>query len=104
MKGRSPTADEKRFMDRICSLGCIVCREHLGVHSEASPHHMEGRVKPGAHYKVLPLCGLHHQVPDTEKPPRWHARHPDKADFERAYGTEMSLYHRCLELLEEGEA
>lgn len=99
MKGRTPNAEEKRFMDRMCQLGCIVCLKHYGVHTEPSPHHMEGKVKPGAHFKILPLCGRHHQTADTEKPPRWHTRHHNKAEFERAYGTEMDLYHYALELM-----
>lgn len=105
MKGRSPNAEEKRFIERICNLGCIVCREHLDVEEvPCCPHHMEGKVKPGAHFKILPLCGRHHQTADTEKPPRWYTRHHNKSEFEAAYGAELELYHRCLELLEEETA
>ena len=38
MKGRNPTADEKRHMDRVSQIGCIVCKNQGNdfVPSEAS--------------------------------------------------------------------
>ena len=98
MKGRAPNKDEKQFMDLICSIGCIVCRNQGIDTPHVTPHHIEGRVKPGAHYKVIPLCGNHHQVGDSQK--RWVSRHADgKAAFEKAYGKEIDLYHQCLEII-----
>lgn len=100
MKGRPPNKDEKEFMDRMCQLGCIVCRNMGYMDSPASPHHIQGRTRPGAHYHIIPLCGKHHQVPDPEG--RWVSRHGDgKAEFEREHGTEEELYFQCLELLNE---
>ena len=104
MKGRKPTKEEQDFMDEICQIGCIVCRTK-GIYTPlCSPHHMEGKTKPGAHFKVIPLCAAHHQVPDTRKPPAWVSRHGSngngKKEFEDRYGTEMELYHLALELLE----
>ena len=89
-------------MDDMCSLGCIVCEKYYWVYTHASPHHMDGKTKPGAHYKVIPLCGRHHQVADTQKPKRWVSRHGDgKRAFEAEYGTEQELYHYALELMGE---
>lgn len=102
MKGRKPNAEEKRFMDRMCSLGCVVCLKFHGVESPCSFHHMDGRTKPGAHYHGIGLCGNHHQVADTQKPKRWVSRHGDgKFEFEEAYESEMDLYHYALELMGE---
>lgn len=99
MKGRTPTKDEKAFMDRMVQLGCIVCYK-LGYEAPATIHHMEGKTRPGAHYKVLPLCGNHHQIPANNG--MWVSRHGDgKKAFEKEYGTELELYELCLELLGE---
>ena len=62
MKGRTPTAAEKRYMDAVHDLGCYCC-ERLGV--EPYPdgtliHHVNGKTAPGAHYDVIPLCDIHH--------------------------------------------
>ena len=88
MIGRSPTAEEKRWLNAIGNFGCIVCYLELNVFTEASPHHMEGRTKPGAHLLSFGLCGRHHQIPG----PGYVSRHGDgKARFEAAYGTENYL-------------
>ena len=99
MKGRTPTRQEKEFMNRMASIGCIVCLNQGYSTPVVSVHHMDGRVKTGCHYHVLPLCGRHHQVPDSQKPPRWHSLHVNKTEFERAYGTEMELYQQCLGII-----
>jgi hypothetical protein len=62
MKGRNPTADEKRHMTAVNSIGCIAC---LNMGYETPPdytliHHIDGKTKPKAHFKVLPLCDNHH--------------------------------------------
>lgn len=102
MKGRTPTTDEKRHMDRVASLGCIVCRLHYGIETPAGIHHTDGRTKPGCHYKVLPLCGRHHQ--ESSPTGDWATRHAPgrnagKHCFEAAYGTEDYLLQKVDELL-----
>lgn len=105
MKGIALTKAEKNYHDMLINIvGCIVCRLFYFVFNDyASIHHCDGRTKPGCHKKVLPLCGNHHQVPDTQKPPRWVSRHGSngngKAAFEREYGTEESLMTKCGEIL-----
>ena len=49
-------------MAAVAALGCVVCRIHFGVFSPAAIHHTDGKTKPGAHMRVLPLCGAHHQT------------------------------------------
>ncbi len=102
MKGRAPNKDEKEFMDKMCEIGCIVCLNLDYETPEVTPHHMEGKTRPGAHYKIIPLCSNHHQVPDIKG--RWVSRHgpgknTGKALFEEEYGTEEELYSQCLEIL-----
>lgn len=99
MKGRNPSAEEKAFMNKMASIGCIACKKMGYSTPGVSIHHIDGRTKPGAHFYVLPLCGRHHQVPDTEKPPRWYALHANKRQFEAEYGTEQELLHECIDIL-----
>lgn len=61
LKGRPPTADEKRVMTAIARLSCVACALHGEDQPLISLHHIDGREKPGAHYLVLPLCKWHHQ-------------------------------------------
>lgn len=56
MRGRAPTAEERRHMAAVAELGCVVCRREFGVYSPAAIHHTDGKTKPGAHMRVLGLC------------------------------------------------
>ena len=80
-------------------IGCIVCFNQGIETPNVTPHHMEGRTAPGAHLMIIPLCGNHHQVGDCQKPPRWHAFHVNKTQFELEYGTQYELYYQCLDIL-----
>lgn len=60
-KGRTPTARERQIMDKLGALPCIACSQHGHYTYEISLHHIDGRVKDGAHELVLPLCNWHHQ-------------------------------------------
>ena len=101
MRGRSPTKQEKRFMDDLCQIGCVACRVSGFSTPLVSPHHIDGKTKPGAHFNTIPLCGKHHQEPDTHKPKRWISRHGDgRAAFEREYGKEEDLRQLCLEIMD----
>lgn len=61
IKGRTPTADEKRVMTALARLSCVACALHGKDQPLISLHHIDGREKTGAHYRVLPLCKWHHQ-------------------------------------------
>ena len=62
LKGRPATAYEKQVMDAIGQLPCIACSLHDRISPIVSLHHVDGRTKPLAHAKVLPLCCYHHDV------------------------------------------
>jgi hypothetical protein len=102
MKGRSPTAEEKRYLSAVADLGCIVCHLHYGQTTPAEIHHIDGKTKPGAHFQVLPLCWLHHRSgrDDFVGASRHsvHARGGKRA-FEARYGTEAELLEKVQELL-----
>lgn len=90
MKGRSVTKAEREFWHKIAGLGCVACRIDGNANPFVSIHHIDGRTKPGAHMKVLALCGPHHQQDDTDPMGRI-AIHPNKARFEEKYGTQYEL-------------
>ncbi|WP_332872977.1 Ref family recombination enhancement nuclease [Bordetella bronchiseptica] len=102
MKGRSPTAAQKRFHDLLCQhVGCIACRKEGLFNSWVSVHHVDGRTKPEAHWLVLPLCAGHHQ--DGTGGQWMIAVHPHKARFEAKYGRQRGLLVECIEWLQSHE-
>lgn len=100
MKGRPPTAEEARFMDRMGQLPCIACLKDGWTNHSISLHHIDGRTKPGAHFLVIPLCGEHHQQDDSDIRQRISV-HGRKATFQARYGTERELLAECVEMLNE---
>jgi len=84
-------------MDSICQLGCIVCRLHLDCETPAEVHHIDGKTKPEAHLKTIPLCFHHHR--EGVNNDTYVSRHPYKAEFVKRYGTEEELLQRVKEVL-----
>jgi hypothetical protein len=85
-------------MDKVRSLGCIVCRNQGMPRVPCEIHHIVGKTKPNAHYMVLPLCFQHHRMGSDKEPI---SRHPYKKRFEAAYGTEQELLDQINTLLGE---
>lgn len=99
VKQLAKTEDDKAFWDRLAKeIGCIACLKDGNLNTHVSIHHIDGRTKPGCHSLVLPLCGPHHQQDDTDPAGRV-AIHPNKARFERKYGTQEELLAECLGFL-----
>ena len=73
-------------MGRVAALGCCVCWREWQVMSPAAIHHTDGKTKPGAHFKVLPLCAQHHQHGGYGV-----ALHAGRAEWERRFGTQTEL-------------
>ncbi|MGQ3940976.1 recombinase [Enterobacter hormaechei subsp. xiangfangensis] len=108
LKGRSPTAEEKRYQEAIAKLPCAACALH-GVYSPVIVlHHIDGRTAPDAHKKVLPLCNWHHQyaapIEMRHKHPWLVPVHADgitggKSEFTRLNASEAALlaivYKQC---------
>lgn len=99
MKGRTVTAEQKRFHDALAGLGCIACRKDGVINTHVSIHHIDGRTKLNAHWLVLPVCSSHHQDDGTKT-----AIHPYKARFEAQYGDQYELLRYCLTLLVKRDA
>lgn len=60
MKGRTPTAQEKAYQDKVAEFGCYCCQKMGHFNSHILLHHTRGRVIPEAHMKIIPLCSSHH--------------------------------------------
>lgn len=96
MRGKATTKAEKAFHNRIAQIGCIACRMEGIENNHVSIHHIDGRTKPGSHYKVLPLCAVHHQHGTDEFP----SVHPWKARFESKYGSQLELLELCKQIID----
>jgi hypothetical protein len=94
----NPTRSEKLYWSRLAStVGCIACRIDRGiVNTHCSIHHISGRTAKGAHTKVLPLCGPHHQTGGEGV-----AIHPFKRQWEAKFGKQMELKAMCDKILNE---
>jgi hypothetical protein len=97
MKGTTPTKADKALWDALSQLGCIACHIEGSYTQEVSIHHIDGRTKPGAHQRVLPLCAGHHQ--DGTGRPGLVAVHPWKARFENLYGKQADLLAKAKRLI-----
>jgi hypothetical protein len=97
---RAVSAQEAAYWDRLArEIGCIACRvAGLPTSDYVSIHHIDGRTKPGCHMNVLPLCAGHHQQ-GTGNDKSLVAVHPNKARFEKLYGTQQELRALCNERL-----
>lgn len=96
LKGRTPNKAERKHMDRVSQIGCIVCRNLGYGYVPAEIHHIEGKTKKDSHLKVLPLCFEHHRKGNDKHPI---SRHPYKKRFENAYGSELSLLEDVKNIL-----
>lgn len=96
----NPNRAEKLYWSSLVNvIGCIACYLDDTPTNHCSIHHVDGRTRPGAHMKVLPLCAGHHQD-GTGNNKALIAVHPFKARFEAKYGTQEQLMAKCQELLD----
>ena len=112
LKGRTRTAEEKRLEKKLADVGCICCL-NKGWYSSAmretegqrfiSMHHVEGRTKPWAHAKQLPLCQYHHQVtPPTDAPSDLFPLHGGSLSlWEKTNGSQGHLLKQVYEMIAE---
>jgi hypothetical protein len=92
---------EGAWMDAICQIGCIVCFLFEDApNTPGCPHHLltNGGRRRGD-LDTICLCDPgHHQNSPTAKKI---SRHPNKARFEEAYGTEEQLLARSRKMVEQ---
>lgn len=86
---RSPTKDERAWMDAIVQYGCIACRKDGRGYVLPAVHHiLRGGLRIG-HKFTLPLCDPGHHQGGQQM--GLISRHPWKARFEQQYGSEQFL-------------
>lgn len=114
LAGRNATAIEKRLANKIGEIGCICCLNKSWYTTDMqeqestkfiSLHHIDGRTKPWAHAKVLPLCAYHHDVPaPNHAPPELTPIHRgNKKEWVEFNGTEEALLKQVYEMIEEDQ-
>lgn len=52
---------ERRHMNRVAALGCLVCGGEATIHHVTGYADRIGRL-PRSHMNVVPLCPPHHQI------------------------------------------
>lgn len=78
-------------------LGCVVCHLQGFPGTPAEVHHLLRGGRRIGHLHTIPLCSPgHHRNGDGVKKI---SRHPFKARFEQAYGTEEELLAKTRELV-----
>lgn len=99
MKGRNPTAEERRHMARVRDIGCIACINMGLIIAYEMPaeqtliHHVYGKTVPNAHKKTLPLCDPHHS-------PHYHTGlHSNRVEWEVQHGTQRELLEQVEGML-----
>ena len=114
LAGRNATAIEKRLANKIAEIGCICCLNKSWYTTEMqeqestkfiSLHHIDGRTKPWAHAKVLPLCAYHHDVPAPSHAPSelTPIHRGNKKEWVAFNGTEDELLKQVYEMMEEDQ-
>ena len=76
MKGRSPNAEERKWMDAIAEFGCVVCHRTMEVASPPEIHHIHGKTEKDCHLNTIPLCYYHHRAGTDDLVAT--SRHPHK--------------------------
>lgn len=50
-----------KHMRRVAEIGCVICREHMGVVTPAEVHHVAEGSEPRNDFMVAGLCPEHHR-------------------------------------------
>ena len=95
MGKKKPTLKEQKRMERVASIGCIVCRKLGYYDTPAEIHHIRnqtGMGKRSSHYLVLPLCPYHHRNSNE-------SYHYSPEKFENRFGSQKKLLEEVLNIL-----
>lgn len=86
---KSKTKAEKLHLERVASLGCIVCKNLDHNDTPAETHHIRtgcGAGQRADNFRVIPLCPTHHRNGGHGK-----AVHVGRQTWENNFGTETEL-------------
>lgn len=100
-KKKAKTAEQDRWMDRVATLGCLICdNPHVILHHITTLQLGYGR--KSSHFATLPLCFGHHDAKIEGE-----SIHQDIEGWEKKYGTQIywlkEVYERLGESLERCE-
>lgn len=88
---KAATAAERRHLDRVAAMGCLVCGMPATVHHVTASIH-GGRLSR-THERVVPLCPTHHMV---QFGPRESVEALGHGGFHRTYGIDLLLTAEVL--------
>lgn len=94
---RTPTAEERAWMDAITAIGCIACLIDGHPGTPGAVHHILRGGRRIGHLHSICLCDPGHHQNGQERGVV--SRHPTKARFEARYGTESELLARSRALV-----
>jgi len=86
------TNQEKKWLQHLVDIGCIVCRLN-DIYSPPDIHHILRSGKKQTDLETIPLCFIHHRSGLNNEVAV--SRHPHKREFEKRYGTENELFKQC---------
>ena len=91
---KSKTLAEKKHMQRVAELGCIVCKKNGYPDTPAELHHIPSGAmgKRSDNFSVIPLCPYHHRNSDE-------SYHRNPLYFSQTWGTQTELLEETLEWL-----
>lgn len=91
-----PSSKEIKHYNKIFNLGCCVCRNEFGLHSDPELHHIGNGTmgKRATNFELIGLCFLHHRGGGIGV-----SVHAGRKSFEANFGTERELLAQTLELL-----
>ena len=90
-KKKVATAKEKNHLDKVASLGCLICGSPAICHHIRNRGDGKGNIGFGNRataYETIPLCPSHHVGAFSI--------HNCKEQFEARYGTEHEMLQRTL--------
>lgn len=96
--GKEMNVRQKKRMNELVRVGCIVCRVELGVYTTPEIHHLRDRLGVGQrknHDRTIPLCPEHHRLGGYGI-----ARHGSLQEWEKRHGTEAELLDMVNTVLE----
>lgn len=93
---KAATAKEKKHLNKISSMGCIVCVNLNLGETPAEIHHIGNgtMAKRASNYEAIPLCHFHHRTGNSGE-----AVHAGRKSFEENFGTEQELLLQTLQWL-----
>ncbi len=90
---------EKKHMQKVVELGCLVCRKLGYYDAPAEIHHIKNNTGMGRkenNFCVIPLCANHHRNTNF-------SYHYSPKQFTKDWGSQEDLLKETLELLEKAK-